>query len=68
MAYTELLILLNKLKNNEKVLCEECKKGYIVPYGYNENNIPVNLNDTVNDFVCTNCDWYGHICPNVIIE
>ena len=60
--------MLNNLKKGEKVLCEDCKKGYIVPYGCNEDNINIEELDSTYYFVCTNCDWHMEICPSVTVE
>ncbi len=49
--------LLTRLKNGEKVLCEECKKGYLIPF----NTTP----DKAHSFICSNenCDMFVRTIP-----
>lgn len=45
--------LLSRLRNGEKVLCDECKKGYLIPF----NTTP----DKAHSFVCSNENCNGHL-------
>lgn len=38
-----------KILSNEKVICESCKKGYLVP---KNNDVP---KEKATSFICTNC-------------
>lgn len=45
--------ILSRLKSGEKVLCEVCKKGYLIPYNTTAEKAHI--------FVCSNDDCSGHL-------
>lgn len=45
--------LTSRLRSGEKVLCDECKKGYLIPY----NTTP----DKAHSFICSNQNCNRHI-------
>lgn len=51
--------LLQRLREGEKILCEQCKKGYIIPF----NTTP----DKAHVFECSNadCDWWMNTIPAI---
>lgn len=52
--------LIDRLRNGEKVICPQCKKGYLLPY-----NAAV---DKAHSFSCPKCDFHAHWDPVIEIE
>lgn len=49
-----------KLQNGEKVLCDNCNKGYYTTNAKDKKHCYY--------FECNNCGSHIHITPNIIVE
>lgn len=56
----EHISILSRLVSGEKVLCDKCNKGYLVPYN--------TTSDKAHIFRCTHCENFIHCDPNVVVE
>lgn len=52
--------LIDRLQNGEKILCNECQKGY-----YITSANPIKKS---REFICEKCHSVVRVTPNIIVE
>ena len=58
-------ILIDRLKSGEKIVCQKCKEGFIVPVNASDKDADIS---ELHLFKCTNCDYYIERIPSITIE